>query len=250
MTILFLGVLTALTLISLLCNKRRIAVFFTCFSLFSFWMFWAGFLTEAALAPLQSHSYLERPEWKKTNVIVILGFGSVRWPSGNHVSSQALEYTRLYEGTRLYRQCRASSPGAICRVLVTGGDPLGLGVPEAVTMAAELEATGVEKADLVIEPASRNTFQNAKFSAPLIEAGGFEQKVLVTSATHMTRAQLFFSHFGVHALSAPSNHLNALRTLSTASRNFFLLDVALHEYGGILQYHWYNFMGWNPPVKK
>jgi uncharacterized SAM-binding protein YcdF (DUF218 family) len=115
-------------------------------------------------------------------------------------------------------------------------------------MAKSLKELGIPQSDLILETKSHNTFQNARFSSPLIRAAdGFDQVYLVTSGFHMRRAQLDFAYFNVETRAAPSDHLRAIVSLIPLSYNFTVLDVALHEFGGILQFYFYNFMKWNPP---
>lgn len=246
MSLQLIFILTVLTLILIFFRKRRYAVIFSCLTLGLFYLIWSGWLPSLALDRLQRAPYLQTPAWKQKNVIILLGAGAVRW-SPEHTSTQPLEYSRLYEAARLYFDCRKT--GAVCHVLATGGDPLKIGESEAAILSRELQSLQIPPADITAETESRNTFQNAKFSAPLIESAGYDYEVLVTSSTHMPRAQLFFTHFGVLAEPAPSNHIAVLSGFKLASRNFYILDIALHEHVGVLQYHWYNLMGWNPPRK-
>lgn len=239
-------ILTVLTLILLFFKKRRYAVISSCLTLGLFYLIWSGYLPSLALDRLQTAAHLQSPPWKKKNVIILLGAGAVRWSAG-HTSTQPLEYSRLYEAARLYFDCKQTA--AICHVLATGGDPMQIGESEAAILSRELQSLQIPASDIIAETASRNTFQNAKFSAPLIDSAEYDYKTLVTSSTHIPRAQLFFMHFGILAEPAPSNHLAVLSGFKQASRNFYILDIALHEHLGVLQYHWYNFMGWNPPRK-
>jgi uncharacterized SAM-binding protein YcdF (DUF218 family) len=61
----------------------------------------------------------------------------------------------------------------------------------------------------------------------------------------MRRALIFFSHFGIDAEAAPADRLDASIGVFPNSLNFTMMDIALHESLGVLQYHFYNLMGWN-----
>ena len=54
-----------------------------------------------------------------------------------------------------------------------------------------------------VEERSRDTFQNAAFSAPLLRAAGVSRIVLVTSASHAWRAAQEFSATGLTVVAAP-----------------------------------------------
>lgn len=208
---------------------------------------WNGFATEYVLRQFQIHPHITQPEWKNNNLIILLGYGSTRWTQDEQLSSYPLEVSRLYEAARLYTNC--SQQKHFCKILVSGGDPQRFGKPEARVMADELIAIGVPENDVILEAESRNTFLNARNSKKIISEQpsdkSFDQIYLVTSGIHMRRSLLFFNFFDLDPIPAPASHLKSLKSYSVASRNFFLLDSALHEATGIAQFHYYNMMGWN-----
>ena len=55
-----------------------------------------------------------------------------------------------------------------------------------------------------IEPRSRDTFENASFSAALLRADGVRRILLVTDAMHMPRARAAFERAGMEVVSAPT----------------------------------------------
>lgn len=242
MTLLFLFILTILAALFLQFRKTTLGllIFLVAHLLLS----GGGIFPHFALNDLQSYPRLQQPEWKTRNAIVILGFGTVKWE--DEVYSTTLAYARLFEGLRLYSSCIKAS--ADCKVLVSGGDPMGNDQAEASVMARELESAGVPRQDMIIEAKSNNTFQNARFSAPLIEK--YDQIYLVTSGFHMKRAMLYFKHFVKEISAAPADRLNARVTYIPVTSNFVYFDFALHEYLGIIRYKYYNWMGWNPPQVK
>lgn len=209
---------------------------------------WSGIATEYVLNQFQIYPHLTQPEWKNNNLIILLGYGSTRWTHDDKISSYPLEVSRLYEAARLYTNCREHKKD-ICKILVSGGDPQRFGKPEARVMADELIAIGIPEIDLVLEDESRNTFFNARYSKKIISeqfvSPTFDQIFLVTSGIHMRRSLQFFNFFDLDPIPAPASHLKPLKSYSVASRNFFLLDSALHEALGIAQFHYYNMRGWN-----
>ena len=143
----------------------------------------------------------------------------------------------------LYRECRLA--GHACKIEVSGGDARGLGQPEAAIYAGDLQRLGVDAADLLLEPRSMNTWQNAQFSGPLLQASGADRVLLVSSGFHLRRGMLYFSHFGIRATPVRADYVDGVLSWLPLSYNFTMADLSLHEYAGIARYRLYNAMGWN-----
>lgn len=208
-----------------------------------FLMTGCGLLPAWLLQSLQG-PYAQRPAiaWAPHDVIVLLGAGTQRAADGT-VEPGEPAHSRINEAFALYRECKTS--GMDCRLEVSGGDARHTGESEAAVYAAVLERMGVSAADLLLESRSMNTWQNAQFSAPLLRADGAQRVVLVSSATHLRRASLYFAHFGIVTTPVRSDWLTARMDWWPQSWNFAVTDLALHEYAGVLRYHVYNAMGWN-----
>ena len=124
-------------------------------------------------------------------------------------------------------------------ILVSGGTVRGQGVGEATLMAEVLE----NEYGIVpkwIEDQSRNTAQNAAFSAPLI---GTRKAILVTNALHMWRAVKSFSNVGVSVVPAPVASVAAGAPWRFSYYDFLPSEKALmvsrdalHELVGIVWY--------------
>ena len=134
-------------------------------------------------------------------------------------------------------------------MLASGGDPRGLGAPEGATYGRRLVELGVAREDLILEARSRNTFQNAQFSAPILRQYAFDKVVLVTSGFHLTRAQLFLAHFGIRAQPVAGDLVQPVGSWVPSAYNLALADMALNEYWGRLQYRLYNWTGRNPQAE-
>jgi uncharacterized SAM-binding protein YcdF (DUF218 family) len=202
-----------------------------------------GWLPSWLLHGLQA-PYAQRATiaWAPRNAIVLLGAGTTRVPGGV-VEPGLFANGRINEALVLYRECRAG--GNDCKLEVSGGDALHTGASEAAVYANLLMRMGVPASDLLLEPRSMNTWQNARFSAPLLRRYGAQRVVLVSSATHLRRASLYFRHFGTRTTPVRGDWLQAGTGWWPRSRNFATTDLALHEYAGLLRYRVYNAMGWN-----
>jgi uncharacterized SAM-binding protein YcdF (DUF218 family) len=106
---------------------------------------------------------------------------------------------RLVHAAALYKAGRAPL------VLLSGGGQPG-GRPEAEVMRDILLVMGIPERALLLERASRNTYDNAVNSARLLEARGMRTILLVTSAFHMRRAEALFTAQGLRVIPAPTDY--------------------------------------------
>ena len=142
---------------------------------------------------------------------------------------------RLYEAARLakaYPQARLYDIG--------GPTPPAPGRAEADEAADVLVALGVPRERIVIERASRNTYENAVDAAALAHPKPGERFVLVTSAFHMPRAVGCFRAAGFDVIADPVDY----RWSDSLSPGFDVtggltdLDLAAHEFTGLASYRW------------
>jgi uncharacterized SAM-binding protein YcdF (DUF218 family) len=103
--------------------------------------------------------------------------------------SRSVLKKRLERGMRLYHE------GAASLILLSGG---GAGpVPEAEIMRELALARGVPNSALLVEPASRNTVENAREVARLLRPQGRNSVLLVSDRSHLPRAVLLFRLAGL-----------------------------------------------------
>ena len=230
-------------------RRRRSSAVFGLLALLVLFAVGCGPVPAWLLERLQAGYAAQAPiAWGQRNAIVVLGAGVVRPSARDEAESGIFSYPRLLTALRLYRDCSAT--GAACRILLSGGDAQKIGAAEADVYRAVLVRLGVPPADIVTEPHSMNTWQNARFSAALLEAYGADRVVLVSSAIHLRRSQLYFSHFGIQTIGVRADYLHAVPSLLPHAYNFVVADFALHEYAGLARYALYNAMGWNAPRRE
>jgi len=208
-----------------------------------------GVIPHGFMYPLESaHLYKQAntPVWKKKNLILILGMGTIKIPDTKLVVPGILAYSRIHQGATLYHTCKKS--GNQCKILITGGDMSATGQSEASVYKHELLKLNIENADIGVETRSLNTFQNAEFCAPLIQQEAPEQVFLVTAGIHMQRSLLYCKHFSIDAIPAPSDYMRTYASLLPIGYNMTMADFALHEYIGILRYHVYQYLGLNKKI--
>lgn len=95
---------------------------------------------------------------------------------------------RVAEGVREYER------GVAPRLLLSGGMDHGQ-VVQANAMARVAQAQGVPPSAIVLEPAAEDTIQNACFSEHIMKQRGWTSAEVVTSSSHLPRANLIFSSF-------------------------------------------------------
>lgn len=91
-----------------------------------------------------------------------------------------------------------------------------------------------------LEGRSRNTEENAQFSASLLNRAGIERVLLITEAFHMPRAVMAFENAGLEVIAAPTAPLNTSESAILAwvpnASALSNTHLALHEYLGWLVY--------------
>lgn len=124
--------------------------------------------------------------------IVLGGITSDKEPRDRvHVTGAA---DRILHALHLYRE------GKIDKILISGGSGKILkdDIPEAVLLQKILLLSQIPEQDIMIETSSRNTRENALFSAAILEEEYPAQKyLLITSAFHMRRARACFEKVGL-----------------------------------------------------
>ncbi|SFQ96732.1 Uncharacterized SAM-binding protein YcdF, DUF218 family [Enterobacter sp. kpr-6] len=142
------------------------------------------------------------PTWRgeqRVNAIVVLG-GGYTWndawaPSSNLINNSL---PRLNEAVRLWRL----NPGA--KMIFTGAAASTNPVSTAEAGARVAETLGVPRSEILTLDTARDTEEEA---AAVKQAIGDVPFLLVTSASHLPRAMIFFQQAGLHPLPAPANQL-------------------------------------------
>ncbi|KMO39949.1 hypothetical protein VQ02_08880 [Methylobacterium variabile] len=112
-------------------------------------------------------------------------------------------------------------------------------VSEAAIVRRRAASLGVAPERITYEDRSRNTRENAAFSAELVKPKPGERWLLVTSAWHMPRAMGCFRHAGFTVTAYPVDYRTSPRVVaihSTAGDGLFELDIAVREWLGLVAY--------------
>lgn len=155
-------------------------------------------VADRLLAPVENRY----PTWQnqqKVPYIVVLGGGytwNEEWaPSSNMINNSL---PRLTEGIRLWRE----NPGA--KMIFTGRAVADNPLSSAEVTARVAGSLGVPAAAIITLTRPRDTEQEAREVAKVVGDLPF---LLVTSASHLPRAMIFFQRQGLHPLPAPANQL-------------------------------------------
>ena len=116
------------------------------------------------------------------DTILVLGT-----PADGDGNPTAEEQARVTEAVREYER------GVAPRLLFTGG-PAHNKFVESDVMAAAAAAQGIPPSAIFVETKATDTIQNACFSARIMQAHGWHSAEVISSAYHLPRAGMIFSH--------------------------------------------------------
>ncbi len=184
--------LAALGLVLLVLRRRRLGGIVVCATgLAALWVLATPLAADSLVRWAERYPALDPAQVGDAQAIVILA-GGVRVDAPEYGTSApgATSLERLVYGARLARQTHLP-------VLISGSRL------EAASMSAFMQQ------DLGVTPRwlenrSRDTHQNAQFSAVILVREGVHKVVLVTSAAHMARSVVEFNQAGIDTVAAPA----------------------------------------------
>lgn len=174
---------------------------------------------------------------KKYDVgIVLTGVTIQRLPNDRVFFAKGAD--RATHALQLYRL------GLIKKILITGGKPgvVAYGVAEADKLKDFFVMAGVPESDLLIENTAKNTYENAKFTAALLQQHpDYKSFLLITSAFHMRRAQSCFAKAGLTFDIFPVDYYShesrwADLIPSADMKAFQVWSLLIHEWIGVATY--------------
>lgn len=130
---------------------------------------------------------------------MVLGGGytwNPQWAPSSNLINNSLP--RLNEGIRLWR----ANPGS--KLIFTGAAAKTNNVSTAEAGARVAQSLGVPRSEIITLDKPKDTEEEA---IAVKQAIGDTPFLLVTSASHLPRAMIFFQQAGLHPLPAPANQL-------------------------------------------
>ena len=176
---------------------------------------------------------MDEPGNERAGAIVVLGCG--RYPDAPEYGADDISecsLIRLRYAMELLKHKQLP-------VLLSGGSVYGEQVPEARIMEMILNEHFRQKATW-LDSLSKNTLENAEFSARLLKQQNIDKIYLVTHAIHMKRASLAFEKQKIEVVPAPTyfysfnrsgrKFINYLPSIGALT----MTNAGLHEIFGIL----------------
>ena len=172
---------------------------------------------------------------------IVLGGFARHFPGSDNIKL-AETGDRLWQTVSLYQQ------GKIRKIFISGGG-IQNAKSEAAAVRDALIAMGIPVEDIIAEETSRNTYENAIFSAELIAANyPVASCILITSAVHIKRSLGCFQKAGLNPDIFPSDHITRHEKMYWAEwfrpdpAALLYWDRILNEWVGIMIYKMKKYM--------
>ena len=157
----------------------------------------------------------------KSDVIIVLGF-----PSNNDGTPSPTMKARVEKAVELFEKGYAST-------IILSGGAVKNEFAEAEVMAALAKDLGIPESAIIVETESKDTLQNARFTAEIMNKHNWHTAIIVTSPYHTYRALRLFLDLGVEASVVAAKYPPELSW-------YHRLKEIIHEYVLLL---WYRIAG-------
>jgi uncharacterized SAM-binding protein YcdF (DUF218 family) len=212
-------------------NKIKRAKFMLVLSTIWLFLFSYSPVSNLLLHSIESNHPTLHSAPENTKYIYVLG-GGHHTDESLPITSQVVETSvvRLNEGIRLYLQLNRNA-----KIILSGYHGLYDTTEHALMQQKLAISLGVDKEDIILHLGTRDTQEEAEAGKKLLADETF---ILVTSASHMTRAVKFFKNEGLDPIPAPTNHLASIQHLNYT--DFFSSEaltksrIVFHEILGLL----------------
>jgi uncharacterized SAM-binding protein YcdF (DUF218 family) len=167
---------------------------------------------------------------------------------GGSLRSYDVDYSRpIYSQSvdRLLQTIALYKSGKIKKILLSGGSG-SVTRPderESEIILKVIEQTGIPSKDIIVENSSRNTYENAVYSAEILKTEYPNGKfLLITSSFHMRRSLACFNKTGLRTSAFPvdpranTNIYTPENTIFPNAGAILMWDALIHEWLGILSY--------------
>jgi uncharacterized SAM-binding protein YcdF (DUF218 family) len=193
---------------------------------------------ELMIAPLENRFPQPPAGLGAPDGVIVLG-GAI-----DDLASRARGQTVFNEsGSRITEAVRLAKRYPEARIVYTGGSAsitpsVSTEAPVAKRLMTDL---GISPDRMTIEEKSRNTEENARFTAAILDPEPAQRWLLVTSAWHMPRAMGVFAKAGFPVVAYPVGFYTlgegrGLRLELDPARNLRVFELAAHEWIGLAAY--------------
>lgn len=216
-------------------KKNWKAGIINCFLGIFIWLLSISPVADAMLRGLESE--FEIPEDPHGDVIILLGGGVYdNAPDLSGIGAPSEDMLgRIITAVRLQKKINVP-------VIISGGAVFKGRKAEAPIVKRFLTDLGVPDKKIIIEDKSRDTIENARYTAEICKRLGYKKPLLVTSAYHIKRSILSFKRVNIDVIPFPANfktwEIKKYRWESYLPDSSELEDsyTAMHEYIGLLFY--------------
>lgn len=174
------------------------------------------------------------------DVIIMLGagatFDTVNVNGEGHLSG--FSANRLLTCAQLYHKLNVP-------IIITDGHIEGVTGSAAIVGKDILVSLGIPEDKIIVEDKSLNTTQNAQYSKEIVDKGGFQSPILVTSAFHMPRSVKQFEKVDLHVTPYPTDYQTnaeqhfSINDLIPSPDALYRTSLSIKEFIGILVSRWY-----------
>ncbi len=230
-----LWLLTAIVLLLFARGSRRhliVAVIL----LAAFWFSGTSVAARLIMGPLEN-AY-EQPyiaDLQKANVHTVVVLTGGGYPPVWELASVALPHASTFRFLASLELCQRLAPN--CEIIFSGSAGQSNENVKTASTMEDLAKTLTPDLKIISEANSNSTIEHPKNVGPLVGDAPF---ALVTSAYHMPRAMLVFKRAGLNAIPYPVDFYThdsiEWSDLIPDPQNWEAINLALHEYFGILYY--------------
>lgn len=155
------------------------------------------------IAVRQVESSLPFPKIIDTETVMVLGGSSIYFDKEKEIFILGGNFPRFLEALRLLKNKNLK------KIIISGGDPGKIPTMiegESYSIQRLCLELGVLKENIIIEPRSLNTYQEAIYIKDYIEKNHLKKIVLVTTAMHMPRSVAVFKKQNIDVIPYPVNY--------------------------------------------
>lgn len=225
-----------LLVLALVWQKKRLKFLMPAFAVF--YLFGNSFILTEVTRLWETKITLDE-NLQEYKVGVVLGGFSEHDPETGRIAFNR-SGDRMLQALRLYRM------GVIDKILISGGSgSLVHNLSEGEAAGAFLDQLNIPRRDIIIEAESRNTHENAAFTAAILQAKNLDRQpvLLITSAFHMPRALACFKKQGLDVAPYACNPSVGSKRLwyfnhlfLPSSHALFYWETLIHEWVGYIAY--------------
>jgi len=181
-------------------GRKRTSSFLMCISLVLLWVSSTQVVAERILSSLERlYPPVSLQEMPRADAIVLLGGVTRGRTPGNDLTDLGGGVDRIIHAARLFKAAKAPL------LVLSGGNEPGYR-SEAEDMADILQLMDMPADKILLESKSRNTRQNALYCRDIFRRKRIRNILLVTSASHMRRAEGIFIGTGTFVIPAPTDY--------------------------------------------